>query len=1274
MRIGIDRRWFHGILLLALIPAPQLPGQTKYFEAPRVISGARMGFPHILTLEDRLIVTYQEMVPAEDNDERDELFVSILWSEDGGEWSELPRRIGPIRYSGNRPPFVYAAVLGSEGDIYIAVTESAEQTAVYRSTDEGRSFTRVHALRTERPNVAPRLFVTATDSVIMFVSQNLDGRQQSVYTRTQDGTTWSTPEALEPRAEIGLTFIPTHTSFGGRDFVVYQGLNISERSTYQLYIASSDDGGATWLPGRRLTNFVDPTLSDDPDLYDNQRPHLVTDEVGGQMLLAWERRFSTGSRRIYLRGLNGQGESNGLFEEITGRFDRARSPRIAFDGGEPILTWFTNPSGNSRVVLGRREGFRWAADRISPTVGEATFAEAVTFNGRLHVVWQRRAGESGSEVVYLEPDQSVRPPTIRGGNFRLGERSAKPRAVFFIVDPEDASGLRAYAYTWSRDPDAAVPREVMQRVPQREVAVIADSDGEWYLRVRASDFAGNWSDPATARFFLDTTPPGPVVFPPPPVDENGYLASNTFQVGWRPPPDEADLGGYSVRLEYLGDSNATDGNDARVSLRTAIEKPPSVPQRITSRSPTIRGTNLDDGIWLLTVAAVDAVGNVGPPQALPLRLNKFVPVTRVFATSIRRNPLGTYSMEISGRGFETNGTIRRIFLDKDGDPPYDYEYNLWREEFTVVDDRRIVGLEIDNIEGATYRLGLFHSERGVYVAPDRISLTERGIIRYGDFRPAFAPMYRGAERDVIGGTTQDVAFFLVVSAAVALILISGFRLVGISKEVTALDREAMVLVRGEIAVNAEEARRRREGVKLIKIHWRGLRAKFMFFVVLLVVGVVVLVAVVLGRNVLDRQEDILVGGLQERIELLVEGQVTGARPALQNPQLSLDQLQNVANQGEAMTEALYVSITGIDRQGELHTIYATTDPGVLDIGEERIDTEEYIVGVSRLNDPISGAIAELSSTLNRRAAEELGDIPIELERLSQEAQQLILRGEDEEEIARIDEFRTELLRRAQERLARIAGPIRSMPSFDFQQLRRDITTYLFYKPVMDIVPGAGADFHDYYRGTVRVGISTQLILDEINATRRDLIITTVVIAIAAVVLGILGAYILATIVVRPIRRLVRLVEEITATEDKATLKGRALSLRSRDELNQLATSINAMIEGLVDGAETNKDLMFGKETQKAFIPLERISEDAKRTFGAMETDHALFFGYYEGAKGVSGDYFSYQKLDDRYVAMIKCDVAGKGIPAALIMVQVATVFQDYFRNWTIESPGWTSRR
>ncbi len=1241
---------------VAVSPAAQTTGggNTLYFEDPRALAVGEARFPQLLSMSGELILVHQESENV--SDEGGQIYITVQRSPDGREWERRPRRIGPVPFAGTSVPYVFSAARGADNSLYVAVTRSADETVIYRSTDRGESFDVVHRVTTAQTNVAPRLFRTSDDSMLLFVNTNLNGRQQPIYTHSADGATWSDPQPLEPDPQVGLVFLPTVASLNGRDYVAYQGINITDRSTYQLYLRISDDGGRTWSDGRRVTTFVDPTQSDNADLYDNQRPDLVADPSGEQLLLAWERRFQTGSPQVYLLGLDAGGNSNGLVEEVTGRFELARYPRIAFDNGDPILVWFTNPQGNSRVVLGRRGGFRWATENLSPLVGEATFAEPVMYDGRLHIVWQRRAGESGSEIVYAEPDQSVELPTVLASNVPADGRSATPRAAFTVRDPADASGIRGYAWVWSRDPDAPVPAEIRQRVPDRQVVVRAETDGPWYLRLRATDFAGNWSDAATARFVLDTTPPPPVSFPPPSVDENGFLASNTFQVGWNPPENEQYVGGYSVRLDYLGPDPA---------INAASYQPPSMPQRVTTTAASIGRTNVDNGTWVLSVAAVDSVGNVGPPRSLPLRLNKYIPVTRVFASTVERDLLGRYRVSVLGRGFDSNGSISQVVLDRDGSPPYDYTFNAWQGAFEVDGDRRLSGLLVDDIPSGRYRLGLLHPERGMYIAPEPLILQERGVVKYGDFSPVFDPSMTARPSGGIADT-RDVAFILVVVAAAALILISGARLVVIGGEIRRLNVEARALITGREPVPVHD---RAERTRRMKVKGGGLRVKFAFFVVLLVIGVVVLVAVVLGRNVLARQEQVLTQGLQQRIELLVDGQVTGARPALQNPQLNIDQLQNVASQGEAMSEALYVTITGLDQQGELQTVFGTTDPAIVDATGDRINTDTYIVGVSKVTDEVTPLVADLSEQLNAQAQQDLGDIPVELERLSQEAQRLILQGADEAEIARIDDVRAQLLRRGRQRLSEIAGPIRSVPDFDVTRLRRDVTDFLLYKPVMDIVPGAGAGFGDYYRGTVRVAISTQLILDEIDATRRDLVITTIIIAAAAVAAGILGAYILATIVVRPINRLVALVEKIGATEDKAALKGESLELRTRDELNVLADSINDMVSGLVKAAEADKDLKFGKETQKAFIPLQPITDDTKRTFGELEEPGVYFFGYYEGAKGVSGDYFTYQKLSDRYYAMIKCDVAGKGIPAALIMVQVATVFQDYFRGWTPKSPG-----
>ncbi|HOS30937.1 MAG TPA: SpoIIE family protein phosphatase, partial [Treponemataceae bacterium] len=135
------------------------------------------------------------------------------------------------------------------------------------------------------------------------------------------------------------------------------------------------------------------------------------------------------------------------------------------------------------------------------------------------------------------------------------------------------------------------------------------------------------------------------------------------------------------------------------------------------------------------------------------------------------------------------------------------------------------------------------------------------------------------------------------------------------------------------------------------------------------------------------------------------------------------------------------------------------------------------------------------------------------------------------------------------------------------------------------------------------------------------------------------------------------------------LEGKDLKLKSRDEIGLLGETVNDMAHGLIKAAAASKDLTVGKEVQKMFIPLETDESGKKLTTGKEEDANAQFFGYYEGAKGVSGDYFDYKKLDDRWFALIKCDVSGKGVPAALIMVEVATLFLNYFKDWTFKTHG-----
>jgi len=102
-------------------------------------------------------------------------------------------------------------------------------------------------------------------------------------------------------------------------------------------------------------------------------------------------------------------------------------------------------------------------------------------------------------------------------------------------------------------------------------------------------------------------------------------------------------------------------------------------------------------------------------------------------------------------------------------------------------------------------------------------------------------------------------------------------------------------------------------------------------------------------------------------------------------------------------------------------------------------------------------------------------------------------------------------------------------------------------------------------------------------------------------------------------------------------------------------------------SSSSNDLSIAREIQKKFLPLETGRNGKKLNYSHTETDSVVFFGYYAEAGEISGDYFDYLKLDGPWYAIIKCDVAGTGIPAALIMIQVATMFITYFKGWKPDS-------
>ena len=55
------------------------------------------------------------------------------------------------------------------------------------------------------------------------------------------------------------------------------------------------------------------------------------------------------------------------------------------------------------------------------------------------------------------------------------------------------------------------------------------------------------------------------------------------------------------------------------------------------------------------------------------------------------------------------------------------------------------------------------------------------------------------------------------------------------------------------------------------------------------------------------------------------------------------------------------------------------------------------------------------------------------------------------------------------------------------------------------------------------------------------------------------------------------------------------------------------------------------------------------------------------ARGVSGDYYDIIRLNRDKIAIVICDVAGKGVPAALVMVMIRSILHLVFWYSTKET-------
>ncbi len=1294
------------IILILLSVGTTLHGADYYWENPVNIRSGNSYYPQSVSSQEQgfILTAWQEY------SESDQELITIRgsYSVDGLNWSSPQTLIPEFRYVSEDKVSLFTMTTDREGSPVLAMTASEQEIHIYRMDSPGSKMERISIIKTEYTSVVPRIFRRADDSLLMFMTGKVvlaNGTDAlSIYASySSSGELWSVPEHFISNNELKQNFLPFYSSDNEREYVVFQSLYSGNRNSYQIYLKTKPFNSAQWSDEIQITSFDEYRNGENNDFsqFDNQRPHMAVEN--GRIHLVWERRLGREQPQIYYGVYDPDGRSQEELEQISRGSYFTAAPRIVRANGETLVLWFDNRSGN-QVVMAQRRGVFWQEKRLSLMPGDSTYGRWIRFNEDFYILWENLiSGERN--MTFLAPDRTAALPLVRTVNFTDRGRQADDRAILSWKRPEDSSGVLGFSYVWDNMPDTEPDRDVdTVDLRERTQTFRALEDGDWYFHIALIDYAGNWSETRHIRITRDTVAPEPVRFFKPLTDALGYLISNTFSLTWD--SNDENLGGFSYAFHFLGE-------DADL-LDPSLLDLPSPPDTIQTVSTAVQYNNRDNGYWALSVSAFDDVGNKSEPSILLFRTNKYIPVTFISDVRSRKDELERRILTIIGRGFSAGGRISRVILDRDGKAPWDYEYGP--DDYTVRTDRIIEGPTVEVFNEGIYRVAVEHPRRGIAWADGRLRLDSSGTVRFGDFSYEFKTFWQAVDLAERVFNLNSAAFYGILFFLFLVVLFSAWQLHRLLREGKELEEEIKAIIEGTPFI--EELRRER--LKTMKQRGMGLRLKFTLALLSLLLAVILLISLFLGNYMLNTQKQNLSEGLYEKSSLLLETLATSARTYL--PTQNRLELGLLPGTIRAMDDALNTTITGqgandpegfdyiwssnnsninlyqlfpedvnsrrirfpedwndaeisdfdsLYKEGDLYNFSDFPEEDrqkIFDVLESSNLIAGIETGISRIDDPVSSAVAELKQEINERAVELIGDQNKQLDQLSRDAVRLALRGDRAslEELSMIQETISRIEREINDKLSTVSNIVQTYPEFATNKLSRERLVYTFYKPVVYRNQGR----ETYFRGIVRLDVSIESILDGIVETQSNIVRITMIISLLALGGGLAGALLLAQTMINPIRKLVAGVEKIRDTQDKSQLAGHSIETGTRDELAALASTFNQMTEGLVKAAAANKELIMGKEIQKKFIPLETITVgNRKLTTGEEENEHAHFFGYYEGAKGVSGDYFDFRRLDDEHYAIIKCDIAGKGIPAALIMVEVATIFIDHFSKLNVRRDG-----
>lgn len=1207
-------------------------------------------------------------------------------------------------------------VLKSDSDI------SAESESRINSKENSENWSVFYFPRTEKHIVSSRIFADG-DGFILFVSlgegsQSLtDSSFSLLYSESADGENWSGLKSFSAAAGISNPLSPFFAKISGRDFVFFEGWLGNDPSSSQIYCSIKTKNADIWSEPVLMTGEISVFDGENYEDFKNFRPFVLSD--GKETKIAWERSEKSGETAFVMAAplnLDGVISDKNDVEKLN-PYGNGRRPNLFLYGGKFFATWFDDRNGANNVYLYENLGVDWAESeslRLRQT-GRASFSfgcPVVSLDEKgketLTFFWQQNSGNE-SKICILERDFFVEKPVLSARNFTAGKRDRKKEVSARIVFPKDISEIAGYSAIVTQDENENPPEsefsESFHRVSRvssisrvsggANSALISGAidekiqgDQKLYFKARVLDGAGNWSEPAVLEYYYDVTPP----LPPSDIyfskDNFGFASSNDVAFSWKNEGQSEEVAGFSWTFTHISKLDdkfsvsrtkklSMSEKDCKKSLEEILKK--NLEKSLGAKSPgsKILGKNTRaayknraNGLYLFSVSAVDTAGNVSEPASAFVFLNKFKAAVKIDDVQAKIDELGTAFIEISGFEFKSDGTVSDVVLtEKDSGEKISFA----QKDFTVIQDKsgksKIEGLEVKNLKAGSYKVQIRHTSLGVSSWSKNLVVGENGTVKYErqyNFEPVWIS-FDAVNPQKYGIDLEKLVLVFVFAFLLLGIALSLRGLVLAARDAVKIKNDVLKILKGDI-MSVEK-----KGKLEIALKVRfSLKFKLGLFTTVLLLFIVAGVALSIGIEMSRTQEQILISGLKERVNVVMGNMSSGVQTYLPDGREKLTELGSIVNQTDNFEEASYATIVSYQIDGEklsdgsspMDYVWATNDHQI----SSKIDSKTFDAGNVRAKN------FEMYEKISQKIESDAENLIKAKPNLS-----------SDEKFAELN------------RLSLLLAD--SYPHFDDEKLERDHTEYMFYWPVLY----EQANAENYLHALILLKVNTENLVSQVEKSNQLTFGIAVVAAAVASLIGLICAILLSAVIVNPIKRVVQHVKVITETSDKEKLDGYKIKIRTHDELRTLGDSVNEMTEGLVKGArdeklakkeseraakareeaakaqaeeakaraetaEMNIVNLDGQAVQKAFIPL--VSEGAEKSTAAKMSDADIqVYGYYEGTDAVSGDYFDYKKLDERYYAFIKCDASGHGVPAALIMTIVATIFRRYFDSWDIKKQG-----